>query len=280
MKTFLVTGLAWQYLLFTKITMRAFIVVSSSSKFCHGTTIVLLSANPAFHQIHHHFRITVKIFLYLINFVWMFTFKIACSFHVMHNWQGRLFPPHGSHLLTSLISERAALTKSHFKFLLFLKPIIGISGNTFLWPSSQARITCSFFSWLFRCRNTGKYVTLNVSLLWFPWHFSLSNNSFLGIFLARSISFCTSLELYPLSKRKFSKSLQRLSKAWLFGIPFLKWKGWHKLDCKYWWLFAGLTYQSVSITDSARDTVTSKKLMEVFDDSTVNLMVGGTLLIL
>ena len=50
------------------------------------------------------------------------------------------------------------------------------------------------------------------SLLTLPWLFSLSNNSFFEIFLARSISFRTNLELYPLSKRNRSKSLQRLSK--------------------------------------------------------------------
>ena len=128
---------------------------------------------------------------------------------------------------------------------------------------------------------------LNFRLLSFPWLFSLSNNLFLGISIARSISFRTSLELYPLSKRNFSKSLQRLSKdlvseqmrfnlkAWLYSIPFLQWKGCRELDCKYWWLSVGLTYQSVSITPSTRDTVTSKKTVEVFDHSAVNLMIGN-----
>ena len=41
-----------------------------------------------------------------------------------------------------------------------------------------------------------------------------------------------------------------------------------------------LTYKSVSITLSIRNTVTSKKLIEVFDHSAVSLMVGCTLLIL
>ena len=99
------------------------------------------------------------------------------------------FPPHGWHLSTSLITGRAALTKCDFKFLLFLKPILGTSGNTFLWPSSPARTRCHLSDWLFRCLNTGYYVTLNVSLLLFPLLFSLSSNSFLGIFLAQSISF-------------------------------------------------------------------------------------------
>ena len=124
-------------------------------------------------------------------------------------------------------------------------------------------------------------------MLSFLWHFSLSNNLFLGISIARSISFRTSLELYPLSKRNFSKSLQRLSKdlvseqmrfnlkAWLYSIHFLQWKGCRELDCKYWWLSVGLTYQSVSITPSTRDTVTSKKTIEVFDHSAVNLMIGN-----
>ena len=134
--TLLIAGLIWQYLFFPKITMRAFIVVSSSTKFCHGTTIILLSANPTFYQIYYHFRITVKVFLYLINFVWMFTLKVLLFFMLLHNWQGELFPPHGTRLPTSLISERAVLTKCGFKFLLLLKPIIGTSGNTFLLSSS------------------------------------------------------------------------------------------------------------------------------------------------
>ena len=60
----------------------AFIVVSSSATFFHGTTIILLFANPKFYQIYYHFRITVKVFIYLINFVWMFTFKSICIFQV------------------------------------------------------------------------------------------------------------------------------------------------------------------------------------------------------
>ena len=69
-------------------------------------------------------------------------------------------------------------------------------------------------------------------------------------------------------------------KACLYVIPFLQWKGWHELDCKYWRLSVSLTNKSVSITPSTRDTVTSKKLIEVFDFSAVNLMLGCTLLIL
>ena len=126
----------------------------------------------------------------------------------------------------------------------------------------------------------------------FPWLLSLSNNSFLGVFLARSIYFRTNLELYPLSRRNLSKSLQCLPKelvseqmrfnlkAWLNGIPFLRRKEWHEVDCKYCWLSVGLTYKSVSITPSVRDAVTSKKLIKVFDHSAVNFMVGCTSLIL
>ena len=69
-------------------------------------------------------------------------------------------------------------------------------------------------------------------------------------------------------------------KTCLYGIPFLQWKGWHELDCKYWRLSVSLTYKSVAITPSIRDTLTSKKLIEVFDFSAVNLMLGCTLLIL
>ena len=64
LKTFLAVGFVWQFLLFPKITMCAFIVLGSSAKFCHSTTIVLLSTIPTFYQIYHHFRITVEVFLY------------------------------------------------------------------------------------------------------------------------------------------------------------------------------------------------------------------------
>ena len=80
-KAFLVKGLFWQFLFFPKFTMRDFIVISPSTKFFHGATIVLLSTNRIFYQIYHHLRITIKVFLYLINFSWMFTFKSTCIFH-------------------------------------------------------------------------------------------------------------------------------------------------------------------------------------------------------
>ena len=118
-KAFLAKGLFWQFFFFPKFTMRAFIVNSPSTKFFHGATIVLLSTNRIFYQIYHHLRITIKVFLYLINFSWMFTFKSTCIFHDTANWQGGLFPPHGSHLPTSLISGRVALTKCDIKFSLF-----------------------------------------------------------------------------------------------------------------------------------------------------------------
>ena len=142
-------------LFFPKIAMRTFIVVSSGTKFCHGAIIVLLSANPTFYHICQYFRITIKVFLYLIHFVWMFAFKSLVFFMLLHNWQRGLSPLHGLHLLTSSISGGVALTKCDFKFLLFLKPIIGTSGNTFLWSSSQTRITCNSSNWLFKCWNTG-----------------------------------------------------------------------------------------------------------------------------
>ena len=76
MKTFLVAGLIWLFLFFPKITMCAIIFIGSSRKYCHSTTIVLLSANPAFYQVNHYFKITVIVFIYLINFVRMFTLKV------------------------------------------------------------------------------------------------------------------------------------------------------------------------------------------------------------
>ena len=61
---------------------------------------------------------------------------------LLHNRQGGLFPQNGLHLPTSLISGRD-ITKCYFKFFTFLKPVIGMSENTFLSSSSQARMTCN-----------------------------------------------------------------------------------------------------------------------------------------
>ena len=62
--------------------MCAPIVVSSSTKLCHGITTVLLTTDPTFYEIYHHFRITVKVFLYLTNFTLMFTFESTYIFHI------------------------------------------------------------------------------------------------------------------------------------------------------------------------------------------------------
>ena len=80
MKMFPVNGLVSKFLSFQKITMCAFIVIGSSSKFCHGFTIILFSIDPTFYQIYNHFRITVKVFLHLIIFCCIFAFKSTCVF--------------------------------------------------------------------------------------------------------------------------------------------------------------------------------------------------------
>ena len=62
--------------LFSKIPMYDFIVIDSSTKLCYGTTTALLNANSTFYQIYDLFRITVKIFFYLINLIYH-SFKIT-----------------------------------------------------------------------------------------------------------------------------------------------------------------------------------------------------------
>ena len=56
-----------------------------------------------------------KFFLYLINFVWMFTFERTSNFHV-NTKLSRRSPSHVSHLPSSLIFGRTALNKCDFKF--------------------------------------------------------------------------------------------------------------------------------------------------------------------
>ena len=148
----------WQFLFFPKIMICGFIVTGSSTNFCHGNTIVLLFRNPAFYQIYQHFRITVEVFLYLIHFVWKITFKSICIFHATALLTRRSFSTAwlvSTYLIKIYISGRAALTKSDFEFLLFLKSIIGTLGIILLWSSPQTRITCNPFNGFFRCLNTG-----------------------------------------------------------------------------------------------------------------------------
>ena len=152
--TFLVTGLVWQFLSFPKITiLSAFTVIVSGAKFCHGSTFVWLSANTTFWKIYHHLRIIVNFFSLFDKRCLNLPLKVLVFFMLLNNWQGDLFPPHSSHLSSSLISERAALSKCDFRF--YGKPIIGTSGNTFLSSSSHSRITSNSFSSLFRYLNTG-----------------------------------------------------------------------------------------------------------------------------
>ena len=83
------------------------------------------------YQIYQHFKITIKSFLYLINFVESLLSTVLVFFMWLHKWLRYLFPLHGFHLPTSLISGKTALIPCHFEFLLFLKPIIGMSGHKF-----------------------------------------------------------------------------------------------------------------------------------------------------
>ena len=80
----------------------------------------------------------------------MFTFKSAHE---------SLFPAHGLDLPNSIKPGNCDLTKCALKFVLIFKQIIGKSGNTFLCPSSDARITCNSSKTFLTYRNTGWYVS-------------------------------------------------------------------------------------------------------------------------
>ena len=144
----------------------------------------------------------------------------------------RFFPLHDLDLPTSSKSGNCDLTKCAFKFLLLLKPVIGTSGNTFLCPSSDARITCKSSKIFLTFQITGWYVALKLILVGFSRLLTFSKSASLGIPLSRSISFRTIFSLEPLSNRYFSKSLHLLLKdslieqillrlsVWLYGIPY------------------------------------------------------------
>ena len=114
--------------------------------------------------------------------------------------------------------------------------------------------------------------------------FYLSSRESFENSLALEICFGSSHSL-SLSISHFSRSLHLLSKeigseqilfrrrAWLYGIPFLQWYGWHEEEWRYWWLSVALTYKSVVIFPSVNETETSKKLIDVWDHSAVNFIV-------
>ena len=81
MKTFLVMRFFWYFLSLSKTVVCAFMTIRSSAKIFDDTAIILLTTNSTLYQIYHHFRIATKSFLYLINFIWMFTFVGICIFH-------------------------------------------------------------------------------------------------------------------------------------------------------------------------------------------------------
>ena len=125
-----------------------------------------------------------------IFFIWYISFeclllKVLAFCMWLHNWYA-FFQQYGSNIrlhhqyVEEQLSENVIL-----KFLLFLKLRIRTKENTFSWSSSQARITCNYFYWLFWYLNTG-YVILNVRLLYFPGFFcySFRTSSFPGISLS------------------------------------------------------------------------------------------------
>ena len=69
MKALLVTRMVLELFFFSKTVVCDFIVISSCAKLGHGTAVVLHTTNSTSSQIYHHFRITIKVFLYLINLV-------------------------------------------------------------------------------------------------------------------------------------------------------------------------------------------------------------------
>ena len=84
-ENFLIVHLVWSFLFFSKIALCGFVVIWSNMNLGHDTTIVLLTTNSVFYQIYNHFTITIKIFLYLKNFIEMFTFESVCIFIWLNN---------------------------------------------------------------------------------------------------------------------------------------------------------------------------------------------------
>ena len=63
-------------------------------------------------------------------------------------------------------------------------------------------------------------------------------------------------------------------RAFLYGILFLQWYGWHEEEWIYWWLSVGLTCKSVVTFPPIRETATSKKSINLGDHSALNFIAG------
>ena len=191
MKTFLFQSLLWNCLFVHKLSLCTPIVISPRSKLFFCTASLFLTTYLTFYQINCHLELQLYFLLNLCTSFKCLLLKVHVSFIFSHKWQRGIFPPHGLVLHTSSKSGHCDLTKCAFKFLLTLNPIIGASGNTFLCPSLDARITCNSSKIFLTSQNTGWYVILNVILFFFSWLLTFSEYASLGIALARSISLRT-----------------------------------------------------------------------------------------
>ena len=158
MKTFLFQSLLWNCLFVQKLSLRTLIIICPRSKLCFCTASILLTTYLTFYQLYFLSILCTSFKCLLL--------KVHVSFKFSHKLRGGIFPPHSLDLPTSIKSGNCDLTKC-IKFLLILKPIIGTSGNTFLCPSSDARITCNSSKIFLTSQNTGWYVILKVMLFCF-----------------------------------------------------------------------------------------------------------------
>ena len=123
-----------------------------------------------------HFLVTSILFVDFTYLILVFTFKSACVFHIF-TWMisrslsstqfgpaylievRQLWPYWRFYYFLVLLFYCVA-----FDSLLFVKLIIWMSGNTFLCPLSDAKMTCSSSNISLTSWNTGLYVMLKVIL--------------------------------------------------------------------------------------------------------------------
>ena len=116
----------------------------------------------------------------------------------------------GLHLSTSVISGRAALIKCDFKFFLFLNQYWYFRKYIFMvFVTSEDYM--QFFQRTFQISKHCVCVTLNVSLLSFPGLFFLIQQFISWNFSCPKYFLWSNLELYPLSRRNFSKSFSTVT---------------------------------------------------------------------
>ena len=126
-----------------KFTVSNFIIVSPITKLSFRIASALFSTLITFYKIYCVLGTATKCLVYVISFVRIALFKSWSFFHQLTQLTRRPFPTAWTRIACYIYLSKTDLTRGSFKFLPFLKLILGISVKTFLCCSSGASKICS-----------------------------------------------------------------------------------------------------------------------------------------